>query len=88
MLNGGRTPGKNALGIRVVGRNGEPIDFVTSAVRNMLRIIDFLPLFYLVGSIAIVATQHDQRLGDLAAGTLVVRERFRGQSIDRSRSPR
>ena len=82
VLNAGRTPGKNTLGLRVIGRNGEPIDFVTSSVRNLLRIIDFLPLFYLVGSIAIVASQHDQRLGDHAAGTLVARERFSGQSID------
>ena len=50
-----------------------------SSVRNLLRIIDFLPLFYLVGSISIVATQHDQRLGDLAAGTLVARDRFSGR---------
>jgi uncharacterized RDD family membrane protein YckC len=82
VLNAGRTPGKNALGLRVIGHNGEPIDFVTSAVRNLLRIIDFLPLFYLVGSVAIVASQHDQRLGDHAAGTLVARERFSGKTTD------
>jgi uncharacterized RDD family membrane protein YckC len=78
----GRTPGKSALGLRVVGRNGEAIDFMTSAVRNLLRIVDFLPAFYLVGSITIVATRHEQRLGDLAAGTYVVRERFGGKSAD------
>jgi uncharacterized RDD family membrane protein YckC len=77
-LNNGRTIGKMAAGIRVVGRMGEPIRFVASAVRNIARIADFLPIFYLVGTISIVATEHDQRLGDLAAGTVVVRDRFPG----------
>jgi hypothetical protein len=44
-------------------------------VRNFLRIVDFLPAFYVVGVISILATNRNQRLGDLAAGTLVVRER-------------
>ena len=70
-LNNGRTFGKQAAGIRVLGQSGEPIRFVPSAVRNILRIIDFLPLFYLVGSVSIVLTERDQRLGDLAAGTIV-----------------
>jgi uncharacterized RDD family membrane protein YckC len=77
-LNNGRTIGKMAAGIRVVGRMGEPVRFVTSAVRNIARIADFLPGFYLVGTISIVATDRDQRLGDLAAGTVVVRDRFPG----------
>ena len=77
-LNNGRTIGKVAAGIRVVGREGDAIGFVTSSVRNIARIADFLPVFYLVGTISIVATQHDQRLGDLAAGTVVVRDRFPG----------
>jgi uncharacterized RDD family membrane protein YckC len=77
-LNNGRTIGKVAAGIRVVGKMGEPEGFVASAVRNIARIVDFLPVFYLVGTISIVATEHDQRLGDLAAGTVVVRDRFPG----------
>jgi uncharacterized RDD family membrane protein YckC len=77
-LNNGRTVGKMAAGIRVAGLMGEPVRFVTSSVRNIARIADFLPVFYLVGTISIVATQHDQRLGDLAAGTVVVRDRFPG----------
>ena len=68
-LNNGRTIGKLAAGIRVVGRNGEPVRFLASAVRNIVRIVDFLPIFYLIGTVSIVATEHDQRLGDLAAGT-------------------
>jgi uncharacterized RDD family membrane protein YckC len=79
-LNHGQTIGKQAAGIRVVGTSGEPIRFLPSAVRNILRIIDFLPVFYLVGSVAIVTTERDQRLGDLAAGTIVTRDRFPGLS--------
>jgi uncharacterized RDD family membrane protein YckC len=79
-LNHGRTIGKAAAGIRVLGDRGEPVRFVASAVRNIIRIIDFLPGLYLVGSIAIVTTAHDQRLGDLAAGTIVARDRFPGLS--------
>jgi uncharacterized RDD family membrane protein YckC len=78
-VTGVETPGKRTMGIRVVARNAEPVDFVTSSVRNVLRIIDFLPTFYLLGSVSIVSTEHSQRLGDLAAGTLVIRERFGGR---------
>ncbi len=78
VLNRGRTIGKVAAGIRVVGDLGEPVHFFTSAIRTILRIVDFLPIFYIVGVISIVATRNDQRLGDLAAGTIVVRDRFPG----------
>jgi uncharacterized RDD family membrane protein YckC len=77
-LNHGRTLGKQATGIRVVGRTGEPVRFLASAVRNIARILDFLPAFYLIGTISIIATTRDQRVGDLAAGTLVMRDRFPG----------
>lgn len=79
-LNNGRTIGKQAAGIRVLAQGGEPIRFLASAVRNIMRIIDFLPVFYLVGSVSIVVTEHDQRLGDLAAGTIVARDRFPGMT--------
>jgi uncharacterized RDD family membrane protein YckC len=79
-LNNGRTIGKQAAGIRVLAQGGEPIRFLASAVRNIVRIIDFLPVFYLVGSVSIVVTEHDQRLGDLAAGTIVARDRFPGMT--------
>jgi uncharacterized RDD family membrane protein YckC len=78
VLNHGRTIGKAAAGIRVVGASGEPVRFLPSAIRNIVRIVDFLPVSYLVGSISIVATRRDQRLGDLAAGTVVARDRFPG----------
>ena len=77
-LNGGRTVGKLAAGIRVVGRAGEPVRFLASAVRNIARVLDFLPAFYLIGTISIIATRQSQRVGDLAAGTIVARDRFPG----------
>jgi uncharacterized RDD family membrane protein YckC len=73
--NRGRSIGKLAAGLRVVRAGGEPEGFLTASVRNFLRIVDFLPAFYVVGVISILATSRNQRLGDLAAGTIVVRER-------------
>jgi uncharacterized RDD family membrane protein YckC len=73
--NRGRTIGKLAAGLRVVRAGGDAEGFLTAAVRNFLRIVDFLPAFYVVGVISILVTSRNQRLGDLAAGTLVVRER-------------
>ena len=70
----GRTPGKRVTGLRVVRRGGGPVGFRISAVRNLLRVVDLLPGTYLVGIISILATKQNQRLGDLAAGTLVLRE--------------
>jgi uncharacterized RDD family membrane protein YckC len=70
----GRTPGKMATRLRVVRIGGEPIDFMSSAIRNVLRLIDGAPLMYVPGIISILATKRHQRLGDLAAGTIVVRE--------------
>lgn len=75
VANAGRTPGKMATGLRVLRRDGRPVDFLTSAVRNILRLVDFLPVLYVVGAVMIVVTRQHQRLGDVAAGTIVVRER-------------
>lgn len=72
---GGRTPGKRATGLRVVLAGGAPVTLTASAIRNLMRLIDLLPTVYLVGMISILATRSNQRLGDLAAGTIVVRER-------------
>jgi uncharacterized RDD family membrane protein YckC len=74
VLNSGRTPGKALNGLQVVRESGAPVTFGTSAVRNVLRIIDILPGTYLVGMTSILVTQRNQRLGDLAAGTLVLRD--------------
>jgi uncharacterized RDD family membrane protein YckC len=73
-LASGRTPGKRAAGLRVVRLGGEPVGFMASAVRNLLRLID-MQLLYAVGAACVLFTARNQRLGDLAAGTLVVRER-------------
>jgi uncharacterized RDD family membrane protein YckC len=76
ILGGGRTPGKRWAGLRVVRSGGRPITFVRSALRNILRVIDILPGFYAVGMATIFITPRNQRIGDLAAGTLVVRDRY------------
>jgi uncharacterized RDD family membrane protein YckC len=81
VLSSGRTPGKRLNGLRVVRVGGFPIGFLASSIRNTLRLVDFLPSFYLVGCAAILVTEHNQRLGDLAAGTLVVRERKATSSL-------
>lgn len=76
-LASGRTPGKRAAGLRVVRLGGEPVGFMASAVRNLLRLIDMQPgILYAVGAVTILFSRRNQRLGDLAAGTLVVRERW------------
>jgi uncharacterized RDD family membrane protein YckC len=75
VLGGGRTPGKRWTGLRVVRTGGRPVTFVRSMLRKVLRIVDWLPAFYLVGMLSIFVTNQNQRLGDLAAGTLVVRDR-------------
>lgn len=75
-LASGRSPGKRAAGLRVVRAGGLPVRFRESAVRNIIRLIDLLPpVTYGLGAGVILATRRNQRLGDLAAGTLVVRER-------------
>jgi len=81
----GRTIGKRATGLRVVSVDGGPVGFFSSAVRNLLRIVDVLPGPYGVASIVILGTKRNQRLGDLAAGTLVVRERSQTPDFGRSR---
>lgn len=79
-LASGRTPGKRWTGLRVVKVGGAPVTFMTSAVRNLLRLVDMLPTMYLIGMVTIIATPKNQRLGDMAAGTIVVRERTVGPS--------
>jgi uncharacterized RDD family membrane protein YckC len=80
VLGGGKTPGKRWTGIRVVRSGGRPITLTRSAVRNILRIIDILPGFYLVGMTTIFIAPKNQRIGDLAAGALVVRDRHGGRT--------
>jgi uncharacterized RDD family membrane protein YckC len=71
----GRTPGKRVARIRVIQRSGRAIGLFESMARNLVRVVDQIPFIYAVGVIAMFATKQHQRLGDLAAGTLVVRDR-------------
>jgi uncharacterized RDD family membrane protein YckC len=73
VLRSGQTPGKRMNGLRVVRVEGHPVTFLSSAIRNLLRVIDFLPSAYLLGAAVILATRKNQRIGDVVAGTLVVR---------------
>ncbi|QXC61388.1 RDD family protein [Aquihabitans sp. G128] len=68
----GQTLGKRALRIAVVASDGTPVRFLGAVIRNVVRPVDALPGVYLVGLVSILATKRAQRVGDLAAGTLVV----------------
>ncbi|MCG6860290.1 MAG: RDD family protein [Chromatiaceae bacterium] len=68
----GATPGKRAMDLMVVQDDGTPIRPAASLIRNLLRLVDFLPLFYGSGLACTLVDRHFRRLGDLAAGTLVV----------------
>jgi len=70
----GRTPGKRALGLRVVAANGAPVGWLASFVRNLLRVVDMLPFAYTAGLVTSLADPWSRRLGDMVAGTLVVHE--------------
>ncbi|HEV7472838.1 MAG TPA: RDD family protein, partial [Pyrinomonadaceae bacterium] len=75
----GQTPGKRMLKLRVIREDGRPVTFWEAAVRNLLRVLDMQPApifpFYSLGLISVFISSTDQRLGDMAAGTVVVRER-------------
>lgn len=68
----GATPGKMALGLVVLHQDGSPVGWTASILRNFLRFADFLPLAYGFGVVSMLVTRDFQRLGDLAAGTVVV----------------
>ena len=72
----GQTPGKRLLRLRVIREDGRPVTFWEAMVRNLLRIIDMMPFpFYSIGLVSVFISRRDQRVGDLFAGTAVVRER-------------
>ena len=71
----GQTVGKRAMGLRVIQESGVRVGFYQSLIRNLARPVDRLPLFYLVGGVAALFSGSQQRLGDMLAGTIVVRER-------------
>ncbi len=85
----GQTPGKRALGIRVLRENGYPLRPGDAVVRNLVRILDGPPLGAAIGLLVMLFNSRSKRLGDFAAGTIVVREGARGgvsSSISRSSS--
>ena len=84
----GQTPGKRAMQIAVVQDDLNPVTFGPSLVRNLLRAVDFLPSFYLFGLISSLCNRRFQRLGDLAAGTVVISLNRRRIDASPSVSPR
>jgi len=81
----GQTPGKRWLGLRVVRADGSPAGLPELALRNLCRAVDFLPLLYVTGVVTMMLTNPTRRLGDLLAGTLVIRaQRF---DLSRYRAP-
>jgi len=70
----GQTPGKRVMKIRVIKDSGRQITFFESLARNLIRVIDYLPSIYLAGAITMLCNKRNKRLGDLAAGTIVIHE--------------
>jgi uncharacterized RDD family membrane protein YckC len=70
----GRTPGKRLLGIRVVRDGGFPVDFTAAVIRNVVRIFEATFGFYAISAVATLLSPQNRRLGDMAAGTIVVRD--------------
>lgn len=77
----GQTPGKRAMKLRVIKDSGRQITLFESLTRNLLRVVDYLPSLYLTGVITMLANKRNKRLGDLAAGTLVIHERSDDQPL-------
>jgi uncharacterized RDD family membrane protein YckC len=70
----GQTPGKKLMGLRVVRDGGYPADFASIAVRNLIRVGEFAAGLYAISAVATVISPENKRLGDMAAGTIVVRD--------------
>ncbi|MEW8267305.1 MAG: RDD family protein [Candidatus Thiodiazotropha sp.] len=83
-ITSGATPGKRAMGILVIQDNGTPVSPSASVIRNLLRAADFLPMLYATGLLTMLINREFKRLGDLAAGTLVV---YRDQQLTRELPP-
>jgi uncharacterized RDD family membrane protein YckC len=84
----GQTPGKRVIGLRVISTTGRPISPYEAILRNVVRIADQMPGIYAVGIIVVFVTERSQRLGDLAAATVVVHERAMAASdLDTSVDP-
>jgi uncharacterized RDD family membrane protein YckC len=87
VLSSGRTPGKRWTGLRVIETDGGRVGLRASTVRNVLRLLDGPLTGYLLGSLMILFTERNQRLGDLAGGTLVIRERHAADSLAPAATP-
>lgn len=72
---GGQTIGKRLVGLRAISENGVRMSFVQAVIRNVVRIVDLMPGVYLVGGASALLDPHGRRLGDMLAGTIVIRER-------------
>jgi uncharacterized RDD family membrane protein YckC len=77
----GQTPGKRVMSLRVIKDSGRQITLFEALARNLLRFVDYLPSMYLVGVITMLCNKSNKRLGDFAAGTLVVHERTEEQPL-------
>ena len=77
----GQTPGKRMIGLRVIHASGRPISAWEAILRNVVRLVDQMPAIYAIGIVSVFVTERSQRLGDLAAGTVVVHERL-AESLD------
>lgn len=76
----GATPGKRAFNLEVCQDNGTPVTWPASIIRNLLRVADFLPVFYGVGLVSMLCNRDFKRLGDMVAGTVVVYRHEDGQA--------
>lgn len=81
----GQTPGKRALGIRVVRDGGYPIDFASSLIRNLIRVGELALGYYLLAALSALISPENKRLGDIAAGTIVVRDAPASFTLDLAR---
>ncbi len=84
VLNQGRSPGKQLMGLRVVHDDGTPVGWSASLIRNLLRFVDMLPFGYSLGALSCLHHPTFKRLGDIAAGTLVI---YREQTVTRPQVP-
>ncbi|HEX9367860.1 MAG TPA: RDD family protein [Vicinamibacterales bacterium] len=76
----GQTPGKRLVGLRVIDVSGRPVTVYAALIRNLIRIVDQMPGVYGIAIVSVLVTRRQQRLGDLAAGTVVVHERLETQA--------
>ena len=86
-LAGGRTPGKRMSGLRVVRSSGGPVDLTASVIRNSMRLVDGPALWYVPTVVGILSTRRNQRPGDLAADTVVIRDRREVDRIEHRPAP-